>query len=585
MQFMKIFGKRLVIVAAALLVAATQSCRSNGTGPSDDGQIVLIPAETGFASACVDTESPRYYSKYMIRILKAEDVSGMDDRELSGFIIDRIREEADSAGEYFNDYVKTKLLAGNLSGFFRSLDPSCDYVVAAYYSDDKGNPLGEISRLEISTEALPDKYDMRVVPELGTLLQDSAEVSTFPSRQHDPYSYVLAEAESIEGQDYGQVVAEVIGSGVQMPEYYMDLKTGFGGLEPSKEYVFLTFGYYRGHVTTDISSVRFRTCDRAVLEDVSFSSTGMEAVMPAHTAMIRTVPSDPRAYYVTKAVKADGYDPDEVISRIEEELSDAGGGFFKENACVEAFPDDGGPDPASSVLYGPNAVCPSLDLLSGDCVDVSFLFDSAACGTDAQACAFSIGGSAYDRVRSAASRGTVEKKYYPLEENTEYVLFAVAVDEYSGKCAPVYDDSFRFVTPELAYSDAMYERIPVAVFSGDEVYESSLVDLSEKQARGRCFVACDNIFNTSAKELLTQIIPGDATDTLSWPDAEIFNRAWLRMSEKPYTFISMPYDTTATIATMAMDPDGVFGRIIRRTIKCSRSDNRPVSELERYVVQ
>lgn len=196
--------------------------------------------------------------------------------------------------------------------------------------------------------------------------------------------------------------------------------------------------------------------------------------------------------------------------------------------------------------------------------------------TEAEAYAAEIGMPLEDLIKGVTVAGPVAEYWYDLEMDTQYYLYAFAMDEQGNYLGPCFKEPFKTAATDI--SDAAIE-LDYRYFDGDEVYAHDPENYPN--VAGRVLVQVKATPNFFATDWAVALGAGDMTDGVTYPDDATINAILASGAAQYNKGLQQFYAEwrDCTIFGFAADANGYNGPLTRILIQPTREGAAPIEEL------
>ena len=195
---------------------------------------------------------------------------------------------------------------------------------------------------------------------------------------------------------------------------------------------------------------------------------------------------------------------------------------------------------------------------------------------EAAAYASQIGMSLQDVISAVTIAGPVADYWYDLEIDTQYYVYAFAMDKNGDYAGPCFKKAFKTAADDISDADV---EIDYRYFNGDDLYASD--PAKYPNAQGRVLLQVKASPNYFASDWAVAVAAGDMTDENSYPyDATI--NAILASGAAKYNQSMQQFWVeyrACTIFAFAADYDGYNGPLHRILVEPTRDGAASLEEL------
>ena len=393
------------------------------------------------------------------------------------------------------------------------------YLIAGLVVDEEGIAISTEVERGMYTTGKAEQSSMTFDIKVWNIGQMEASFSITPSNNDDKYCALVAPWDGVtDAQDMMHNIVEQWGGWMEImadDRGYVEHSGAKAMKLPAADtdYYIIAFGY-DGGITTEATMVTFRTLPGGSVDDVEFSIK-TTSVSPYGFTM-NVTSSDNTIYYQPGVCKAEEYN-EELFMQYETEAFD----YYVEE--YKKF----------------NPVITVAEILD------QYYYN---------------GGSTL--------------QVSGLLPDTEYMGYIFALDVRTGKVVKSF--SFPAIARTSQLSDVAQPQVElVGYFSGDE--EAGKVFDDAAATRGRVITVVKYTNLEGVRTLFSMISPGDVSNPLNTPDAELWGLAsgyWKTVNtEQPYSYYLTDWNEVYTALCYATDTSGVVGPM-NRLYTCATADNK-----------
>lgn len=179
--------------------------------------------------------------------------------------------------------------------------------------------------------------------------------------------------------------------------------------------------------------------------------------------------------------------------------------------------------------------------------------------------------------RKYGSRGTGEYDFGGLEPESEYIIWAVSIDENTGDYV-VFGFGEHFTTPAKMVSDVTLSVGHDKYFDADALAQA-YPDRYGKYAEQNLFCLPVTLETSEpVRKTLAIVYKGDMTDEEKYSDDVLIQDLEVSGTTSPLVHWFLPYSTELTLLAVAQDNDGNYTKLYRELITKTKDGASDISE-------
>ena len=195
--------------------------------------------------------------------------------------------------------------------------------------------------------------------------------------------------------------------------------------------------------------------------------------------------------------------------------------------------------------------------------------------TEAANYAVELGLTLEEVIKGVTVTGGVAEYWYDLTVDTEYYLYAFAMDEQGNSLGSMYKEPFKTAVEDISDADV---ELSYKYYDGDQLFASNPTDFAN--AAGRVVIQVEAVPNLYTSDWAVALAVGDMTDEYIYPDDATINAILSSGAAKYNQQVSTFYAnwSDCTILGFAADYNGINGMLRRIPVRPDKDGASPVEE-------
>lgn len=178
--------------------------------------------------------------------------------------------------------------------------------------------------------------------------------------------------------------------------------------------------------------------------------------------------------------------------------------------------------------------------------------------------------------KQKGSRGTDEYSYQ-LDSETEYVIWAVSIDETTGDYV-VFDFGERFTTPAKEVSQVTVSASHDKYFDADALAEAYPGEYDDFTGQGLYCLPVTIETSEPVQGVLQVVFQGNLMDETEYTDDLLIQNLESKGNPNTMLYWFLPYDMELTLVAVAMDNNGNYTKVYRELINKSKDGVSDVAD-------
>ena len=468
---------------------------------------------------------------------------GKSDAEIHAEFLRQVKAIASNEGLSLQEVLARGLVKGENVIPCTGLYPKTSYEFLVYGVDpNEGFITSKVERIEVTTIA----QFLRLEIAIENITNVSADVTINASNYDDTYYAFTGYCDQFPGMSFDEIAETTVAQWGEMFDAGYGLAQGPQqwqniSLVGGTDCFVIAFGYKPGEgISTKVIGEQFKTLPTGDPNElvVEFNITDVQA----ERVLYKVTPSDNSVFYLTGFATKESFNESEWAAELTTTLEEYLAGYRESrnpNAIME--------DVVESICYRGNGY---TDGWSGGFVEYEF---------------------------SAV----------PLEPETDYVIFAVAVNPHTGEAGKF--STTEVTTPKADYSDSYVNLEYMGCFSLETLQEGGYFTSSTPQAGKLVMVmkmdASADVETVKVKtffysEYYDGCVDSEIIDSID-PYWDVTYEG-SEIAENPYIFLYF-YDGSSTTYGLGVDSEGKNTKMARCTVNMSSSECGTLEEFEVFV--